>query len=480
MYRTHRKQGSLLILTLVFGAIAGVILAGLVQWVGSNVRSVRNTANREIAFQIAEAGLEYYRWHLAHNPNDFEDGTENPGPYTHDFKDVSGSTIGQFVLTITSPAVGSTKVIVRSEGRVTAAPTAKRVLEATLAMPSIAKYAVVTNTNLRIGEGTEVFGPVQANGGILFNGLAHNIVSSASTTYPDPDYGGSIQHGVYTRVSPVDPQPPTAVRNRPDVFQAGRTFPVPPVLFSSMADDLSNLKSEAKAGGRYFASSTAKGYHVVLKTNDTFDLYKVTATVPPPSGCTNLLGQASWDTWGIQSKTLLNTYPFPANGLLFLEDHVWVDGQIDGARLTIIAANVPEVANKARNIILTNNLLYTNYDGSDAIGLIAEDHVLTSMYSVNNLRIDAALIAKNGRAGRLYYRPASSPGLPRCAPYDVRASLTLYGMLASNTRYGFSYTNGTGYITRDLIYDANMLYAPPPSIPLVSDEYVVLSWRETK
>ncbi len=30
--------------------------------------------NREMAFQIAEAGVNYYRWHLAHNKTDYKDG----------------------------------------------------------------------------------------------------------------------------------------------------------------------------------------------------------------------------------------------------------------------------------------------------------------------------------------------------------------------------------------------------------------------
>ena len=31
------------------------------------------------------------------------------------------------------------------------------------------------------------------------------------------------------------------------------------------------------------------------------------------------------------ATTLLGNYAFPANGLIFLEDHIWVEGQIDGA-----------------------------------------------------------------------------------------------------------------------------------------------------
>jgi hypothetical protein len=53
-------------------------------------------------------------------------------------------------------------------------------------------------------------------------------------------------------------------------------------------------------------------------------------------------------------------------------------------------------------------------------------------------------------------------------------------MIASYARYGFAYTDGTGYNIRNINYDANLLYAPPPSFPLTSDQYEILSWQEVK
>jgi hypothetical protein len=51
-------------------------------------------------------------------------------------------------------------------------------------------------------------------------------------------------------------------------------------------------------------------------------------------------------------------------------------------------------------------------------------------------------------------------------------------MIASSDRYGFAYTDNTGYATRIINYDANLLYGPPPSFPLTSDQYQTISWRE--
>ena len=126
---------------------------------------------------------------------------------------------------------------------------------------------------------------------------------------------------------------------------------------------------------------------------------------------------------------------------------------------------------------MNNDLLYTNYDGSDVLGLIAQGNINVGMVSDNDLRIDAALIAQNGRVGRHYYRPPGG-GSQRCSPYHTRQTITLWGMIATNQRYGFAYTDGTGYQTRNLNYDGSLLYAPPPSFPLTSDQYVTLSWEE--
>src|SRR5262249_10574719 len=128
-----------------------------------------------------------------------------------------------------------------------------------------------------------------------------------------------------------------AVPSRPDVFMAGRQFPVPTYDFGGLTADLSNLKSQAQSGGRYIAASGSQGYHIVLKPNDTFDLHRVTSLQSPPNNCSNDASQTGWGTWSVKNQTLISTYALPANGIIFAEDNLWVDGQISSARLTIAA-----------------------------------------------------------------------------------------------------------------------------------------------
>jgi hypothetical protein len=92
-------------------------------------------------------------------------------------------------------------------------------------------------------------------------------------------------------------------------------------------------------------------------------------------------------------------------------------------------------------------------------------------------------VAENGEVGRYYYNSY-------CGSTYTQTSLTLNGMIVSDNRYGFQWTGnsyncggivgyiGSGYCTRNLNYDINLLYAPPPNFPLASTQYQLISWKE--
>lgn len=493
MFAHKNKKGFILIQSIVFGSIAVIIISGLVNWAVVNLKVSKRAVFRERSLQIAEAGIDYYRWHLAHAPQDFKDGTNQPGPYVHNFYDKDGVLVGTYTLTITAPPSGSTLVKVQSQGKVLDDTTIKRTILTQLAIPSLAKYAVVANDDMRFGEGTEVFGPIHSNGGIRFDGFAHNIISSAQTSYDDPDHNGANEFGVHTHVNAppssgvndafrANEAPPTSpVPSRPDVFEAGRQFPVPAVDFTGFTSDLAQIKTDAQAAGKYLSSSGVLGYKIVLRTDDKYDVYKVNTLKSAPGGCSDDFGQSGWGTWTIGtsggSTTFVATYNNPTNGLIFVEDHVWVEGAINTARITIASGKFPDNASTRTSITVNNDLKYTNYDGQDVIALIAQNNINVGLGSEDDLEIDAALIAQNGRAGRYYYNNSCKYSSTN---WYNRTILTLYGMIGSNDRYGFAYTDGTGYATRKINYDANLLYGPPPSFPLTSDQYSIVSWEEVE
>ena len=170
------------------------------------------------------------------------------------------------------------------------------------------------------------------------------------------------------------------------------------------------------------------------------------------------------------------SWPIPANGIIFVDDHVWVNGTISNARMVIVAGIIGSTdPTKYGNIIVNDDLMYTNHDGTDVIGLIAQGNVNVGMMSDNSLEINAALVAENGRVGRFYYNANCKFNN---VDYSRRSSLTLNGMIATNVRYGFAYSDNTGYGIRNINYNSDLLYSPPPSFPQATTQYELMSWKE--
>ena len=495
---SQKKSGSMLLMALVatgifFILLSGVLALGLLQLKLNLIKVARNQA-----LHVAEAGVNYYRWALYHDQTEYcngEECIEGPayGPYgPYSYMDSSGENIeGYYELYITPPASnGSTIVTIKSVGWIESRPNIKRSVEVECGISSWSSYSVLTNSNIRFGENTEVWGPIHSNSGIRFDGLAHNVISSSLLDYDDPDHEGSNEFGVHTHIIPTDPlpdgnNPPENVPERLDIFAAGRSFPNPVISFDLLDNYVSETLTKADENGLVLEKSKQEGYHIILNLDNTVDIYKVNELTSPCSDCLEW-GCIRWGggvclRWGclvqehVETNGIVSESPYmigvaiPENGVIFVKDKVWIDGQIDNTRVTILAFEKPITGNTT-DIIINNDIIYTNDDGSDAIGLIAQRNITVGLYSEDNLRIDAALIAKEGRIGRDYFDLS-------CGLENIRDTITINGSLATKERYGFAYTDGTGYQTRNLNYDSNLTFIPPPHFP-TTGEYTFISWRE--
>ncbi|MFA5021462.1 MAG: type II secretion system protein [Patescibacteria group bacterium] len=452
----YQQKGDILITTLVFMGVFLIIASGLIGLVNQQRRLSRQWEAQSLAQQIAEAGANYYRWHLAHALQDYTDGTGQSscypcGPYVHEYHDPSGDLLGYFSLTITPPDPdypGSTVVQIKSTGWTVNYPNTKKIVAVRLGVPSLARFTTVVNSNIDYGTGSETYGPVISNGGVRFDGVAHNIISSALQQYW---YSGSWHDGVWTSQS-----------HESQVFLAGKEFPVPAVDFTGFTQNLSTMEAAATSSGFFLPASGYQGYHLQFQTNNTFR-YRTVET--KTSDCNNQ------PTGGIGNyKTDWQTTTIPENGMIFVKDNVWIDGTIDHSRATVVAAKEPLDTGTA-DIFLNNNLLYTNKDGHDVIGLIAQNNVVIGLYSADNLEIDAVLIAKNGKR----YRPDYGSSY-ECGSTVSRNQFTLYGTTISNLTPYMS-SGSSGYANRAYVYDPNTLYAPPPYFP-TSGKYEFISWEE--
>ncbi|KKR30637.1 MAG: hypothetical protein UT61_C0004G0064 [Candidatus Woesebacteria bacterium GW2011_GWA1_39_8] len=433
-------------------------------------------SNRQVggeqALHVAEAGVNYYRWHLAHDPDDFTDGTGQAGPYEHEYYDPQGNAVGKYSLTISPPEEGSSIVTIKSNGWTYQYPKIKRAVTVQYGIPSFARYSFLSNSSSWYGSGITVNGLVHSNNGIRMDGTNTSLVTSAQETY---------MCGSETGCSP--PQ------QRPGVWGSGGDqglwqYPVTAVDFDEISLDLTNMRDAAQTEGLYLGPSTKSGYHIIFSSNGTFTLKRVNSTNYIRGYSTPGQGIGAEGQGGcrrlyqlITGETTLGTYNVSDTPIVFAEDDLWVEGAIRG-RITVVSASFP-IQSSQRDIWIRNNLTYTAYDGSDVLGLVSQDNIFFIRDVPNDFKIDAVLMAQKGKIIRHGYYSSCS-GTSSGA---VKNSLTINGALINYYKSYWNFVSGStlvsGFTTRTINYDTNLLYAPPPYFP-TSGEYEFISWREER
>ena len=447
---THNKKGSVLIITLVLGTVSTVIMMAMASYALFEHRATSHKHYRDSALHIAEAGISYYRWHLAHDPDDFWDGnaTSTPGPYVHDYTDKDGNIIGTFSLEIDAPSAGENIVTIRSTGRTLAKPNSERTLQVRMGKASLADFTFLQNSNMSFSPTTIVSGKVHSNGGIEFNGTTDAEVQSARETYT---VSGVERDGVWGDGGPAE------------FFQ----FPIPTVDFDSISGDLALLKSLAEEPEGYHRNSSgSQGYHVIFLANGTFDLYRVTSK----------LGYCQWWGWcvgqwyDIGNTTFIENASIPSNGAMFFDDDVWVEGVVNG-RVTVAAGRFPENSSNYRKIYISDNITYNEVGSDDVLGLIAQGDIIVPLNVPEDMTIQAAALSQHGGIGRPLYRSSYANSL--------QDNLTFFGSQLGFESNGWKWGTPpvSGFTNTNHIYDGNLRYSPPPGFP-TKDTYDLISWEE--
>jgi hypothetical protein len=418
----------------------------------------------EKAIHIAEAGINYYRWHLDEDPDDFTDGTGGTGPYIHDYKDPQGDVIGQYSLEITAPTESSPIVTISSTGWTDHYPSVKRKITAKYGRVSLTRYAFLHNSSMWFGPDITVYGPVFSNGGIRQDGTNTSTVQSAKETYIC-----GLETGCNTP------------EEKPGIWGDGELkslweYPATPIDFENIKLDFIEMKSSAQADGLYLGPSGAQGYHLVFSADGNVTVYKVTGAnniqgYSWEEGCENLYQE-------IVSEVAVGTYSVSSTPIIFVEDHVWPEGVVNG-KTTIAAARFPLGTFNA-NIWLNNNLTYLAKDGNHKLGLIAEKDVVIGLNTPETFELNAAVLAQNGRIIRHNY---GAQGCYKALGKDrMRDKFIFYGSLISNFRSYWNYSSGphleaSGFEESTLDYDPTNYGDPPPYFPS-SGGYQFISWSE--
>jgi hypothetical protein len=465
--KTKNNRGSATPAILVITTSFIIIIYGLLFLLGLQMDAANRQTASEKALNIAEAGIDYYRWHLAHDPEDFQDATGNPGPYVHEYRDPQGSVAGSYSLEITSPSDGSSIVTIRSTGWTKDHTKVKRTIKAQYGIPSMAEFSFLSNASTWYGVGATVNGKIHSNNGIRMDGTNKSTVTSAQ-----PDYMCGSETGC---------EPP---KNKPGVWGSGGDrglwqFPVPIVDFDSISFDFSGLRDSAKERGLYLESSKKMGYHILFLSDGTFRVNKVISTSPLDAYSVPGQGLGEMGKGGcrasyqlISSESFVGTYNVSDNPMIFAEDNLWVEGTVKG-RTTVAAVQFPITSSYAV-IWIPNSIKYTVYDGSDSLGLIAQSNIYFTRDIPDTFEVDAILMAQKGTVMRHGYFDwcGGTTGA-------VKQKLTIVGSLISYFKSYWNFGTGpqSGFRERFINYDTHVLYNPPPFFP-TSGQYEFISWTE--
>lgn len=448
--KIKENKGAVVMLVLVFMGVMVILFGGMAGFALIQHHSQTQKIEKEKAFHIAEAGLDYYRWFLAHYPGDLQDGTGNPGPYEHEYYDPEGGAIGKFSLDVSgiNQCGVVTSVDISSTGWTYDSPQIKKTLKVKYARESVAKYVFISDTNVWWGEGETLNGPSHNNGGIHMDGEHNSIVTSEKETWNCTSAfgcsGTQVKPGIF------------GDGGNPELWQ----FPVERIDFTRISADLLDMKNSAVVHGIYLPKSTTirssgKGYYVHFKNDGTFDVDIVT----------NVNGHT------INNKIFHQTFSLPSScGLVFIEDKVWADGIIKGKQ-TVVSANLVD-ANVDTDVVLRDSLEYTTKDGTDGLLLIAENNMIIPSYSPNILKMDGIFMAQKGQFYRPYYNN------------NIRDKIQIYGSIITKgqeiTTWWGSTSIVSGYITTERMSDNKLLVDPPPMTPYADDEYDFVRWEETE
>lgn len=478
---TRKKESGVTIMLIVtFIGVFGIVLGTLSSYALTQGRYGRALYAREQALHIAEGGLEFYKWFLAHNPSILEDGTGLVSPYTYTAEDPEGGELGEAVVTasVNTQCNVVQWIDIESRGTSNADVGFPRTLSARYMLPSVAEYSYMLNSNVWAGSDRVIRGPYHSNGGVRMDATHNSDVTSAVA-----EWNCTTSYNC----NPADSDAPGVIGtgSNPALW----TYPVPTVNFAAIAVDLNDLQDRAEdEGGIHYdpasGSVNSRGYHLVFNSNGTVTISRVTSTIGHPSSSSQYGWGTEYST--INNETTLGTYAIPADcSLLFFEDRVWIEGVVNG-KVTVVAAT-PDSSSTNPDVYLRNNITYAASDGSDGLTVIAERNVLIPLVVPNDLEIHGVFIAQSGHYGRDFFTNSSSYDSQyrvgsSYSSYVQQNNLTTVGTVVSNGRTGTAWSCGgsfcSGFQQRYDYYDQLLAFSPPPFTPVASTDYQFALWRE--
>lgn len=471
------SKGIIISYVLVFGTIFLMLLAGVLGFILVQLKQVNQRVAWHEAFQIAEAGINYYRWCLNNQ------GEQNC-LLEKDYQDSNGKVIGKFQIQVkTNSNCGLTiSQKITSTGWTYKYPQIKRKISVFYGRESVARYSYILNSNVWIGPDHTIRGPYHSNGGIRFDGQNLSTVSSAKENWIcTSSFGcGPQGQGYGFGLCPLECKIINKQCVCPGVFSTTKNsnkdlflFPIPQFDFVGITADISQIKLVSQnQGGIYLPpaktlNAQGKGWHLIFNENQ---VEARIITRLSPTYAYSLEEGWHYDYFTIVAEIPYQTYTISPNcSVIFVEDNLWPEGKIKG-KVTVVSADLIDPL-KDTEIILQGNLDYTKTDGSDGLTLISEKNILIGPNSPNQMTLRGIFIAQKGRFSRNHY------------PGNIKESLKIDGSIVSNGRVGTQWINQgghiiSGYLNRETFINPYLLYDAPPFTPYLTPQFKIIRWEE--
>ena len=465
------SKGFITAYTLVFGSLLLVMLGGIFGFVLFELKRGKAHVAWSRSLQVSEASMDRYKWCL-------NNGVEDNCTGSYIYNDLDGNAIGESLLNITKEVVCDEDGLhhISSTGWDVNFPNESREIRATLGKISVAKYSYLLDDNVWAGSDREIRGLYHSNGGIRMDGGNQSMVTSSRSDWlctssfgcdsgdcPDDcvTEGGSCRcPGVFT----------TTANSSIDLFD----YPAPYFDFDGITIELGAIKNLVIGypETKYWPSVSSidpngDGYHLVLRDTGDVEVRIITS-----------LGYdyaySEDDGWHYDYLSIENEYLYSTVSMdegcpvIFLEDDVWIDGDVVD-KIIIVSADLSSPTNDT-NVILVDDINYVG-SGPSGLTLVAEDDMLISPDSPNEMELHGVFVAQKGHFSRNYYYYS-----------NIRDRLEISGSIISKGRVGTQWTSGSiimsGYRERENYIDTNLVYSPPPFTPSVSDEFTIFNWEE--
>lgn len=474
--RRRDGRGSSLIATIMLTGVLALLVLASLSWARSSTQQTAREGRKDIALQVADAGVNRYISRLVEDPRYYDhwiDKAEDPriDPYgtvhqpgtqwtpgvtwtyaagpAKTWTALQDARFGQaaYSLRITAPAPGSDLVTVQSTGQVgmTSPIPVTRAVQSQIHPTSIADFQMISNATVKYGPQATTTGKLYSAVDINHQGVAKAPAYAQNFVCSDPNFscGGSnpvssvFQGGAYD--SATTPS-----------FQD--KFPTP-INFAQFTQTRLDIKDAATSGNTAFNDPNVNAWMVQFLASGQVRIWKVTNTSDP----------------GLQVGTLgcPQTISVPANGAMYFEQSVIVsDGSAKVDQCSATAGPRPSTV-KGRVTVATKGNVYVggNIDysspGDDVLGLIAAGEVVITKYTPSNLTWRAASLAQSGQ-WRTY------TGNP-----DGHNSMTYIG---SQTTSDGGYASM--FNTRTYMYDDTLQRLRPPFYPVLEGSWSTYYWRE--